>query len=345
MFATDDNLCKACSDDCLTCSGSADACTSCQAESAKPFLYDSTCLESCPDYYGSSGGKCHLCEYPCETCSSGPQVCTSCSQDLKELFLYGPLCEEACPQGFITNYDTYKCEGCAPGCEICDEADQRVCVECKSGLLVHQGSCVNDCPRFFYANYAATECIPMSNLDVKLVYFPFLIVTVIMFMLSYVGTKQKKKHLLIPNFLIFMGLIEHVGLITQLILTFDYGTWRYASTVGVFWFFYVAGNIGFYIYHLKVIAQEDRLYGKWRNHPDHIWARRIMNILGLLISWTSYKMAYSSCFAIKLTPAKFSDAETYKKTMRRMMYYNIVTTYAGMIVVCFVGLIDLDWGT
>lgn len=80
--------------------------------------------------------------------------------------------------------------------------------------MVHEGGCVTDCPRFFFANYAATECLPMSNIDIKLIYFPFLILTVIMFIVSWLGTKQKKKHLLIPNFLIFMGLIEHAALIT-----------------------------------------------------------------------------------------------------------------------------------
>ena len=65
-FATENNECKACSSNCLTCSGTADTCTSCRQDSAVPFLMGTKCLEECPDRHGSSGGVCHACEYPCE---------------------------------------------------------------------------------------------------------------------------------------------------------------------------------------------------------------------------------------------------------------------------------------
>lgn len=108
---------------------------------------------------------------------------------------------------------------------------------------------------------------------------------------------------------------------------------------------YFAGNVAFHFIHLKNVALEDQLYNKWRNHPDHIWARRLMNILGFLISWKAYKLAYSSNFAIRLTPAKFMNASNYRKYMKNMVIYNLVTTYGGVIILNFVGVIDFDWGT
>ena len=71
-FATEDNQCLPCADDCLTCSGSADFCTACKPESSLPFLYENQCLVECPEFHGSSNGICHKCEFPCLTCSSGP---------------------------------------------------------------------------------------------------------------------------------------------------------------------------------------------------------------------------------------------------------------------------------
>ena len=55
--------------------------------------------------------------------------------------------------------------------------------------MVHLGDCVADCPRFYMANFAATKCYPVANLDAKIIYFPFVGITVVAFFLSYVGFK------------------------------------------------------------------------------------------------------------------------------------------------------------
>ena len=74
--------------------------------------------------------------------------------------------------------------------------------------------CVSDCPPGYLSNYQADICYSISGLDVTMVYFPFLILTLLFMLLSLVGTKQKRKHLLIPNFIVLMGILEHAGLIT-----------------------------------------------------------------------------------------------------------------------------------
>ena len=117
--------------------------------------------------------------------------------------------------------------------------------------MVHLGDCINDCPRYYYADFYGTECLPLSNMDIKLVYFPFLIVMGLLFGASYVGSKQKKKHLLVTNFIALMGIVEHIALVTQVILTFSYATFRYAAVAIVVWVTYVVANILFYQRHYK----------------------------------------------------------------------------------------------
>lgn len=120
--------------------------------------------------------------------------------------------------------------------------------------------CVSDCPPGYLSNYQADICYSISGLDVTMVYFPFLILTLLFMLLSLVGTKQKRKHLLIPNFIVLMGILEHAGIITQIILTYFYGTWRYMACVGAFWLFYVIGNIIFQIQFTKHVIGKDKLY-------------------------------------------------------------------------------------
>ena len=83
----------------------------------------------------------------------------------------------------------------------------------------------------------------------------------------------------------------------------------------------------------------------WRNLPDHIWMRRLMNALAAVFSWKAYKMSYSGPFAFKLRPSNFSEPKVFRDLMKKATYFNIFFTYCGMIILSFAGLIDLDWGT
>lgn len=69
--------------------------------------------------------------------------------------------------------------------------------------------CVSDCPKGYYANYDNDTCRPISDLDISLIPFPCLIIAVVFFFVSYVGSRQKPKHMLIPNWLVLMGFLEH----------------------------------------------------------------------------------------------------------------------------------------
>lgn len=54
---------------------------------------------------------------------------------------------------------------------------------------MHEYDCVSDCPKGFLADYDAKNCYPLSDLDISLIPFPCLIITLTFFILSYVGKR------------------------------------------------------------------------------------------------------------------------------------------------------------
>ena len=87
--------------------------------------------------------------------------------------------------------------------------------------------------------------------------------TGIVFALSYVGSKQKKTHLLIPNFLLMMGIVENCSLFTQIILTFKQGTWQFGIVIIFAWIFLIFANPAFAYLFKKRVADVDIQYKKW----------------------------------------------------------------------------------
>ncbi|XP_028406851.1 uncharacterized protein LOC114529293 [Dendronephthya gigantea] len=86
--------CLACSSDCVTCSGTASHCTSCNYTHV---LHGSKCLEECPDgYYIDLEVKtCKRCSDRCKTCLDGVSndKCSSCN---KPYFLRDTSCVDTC---------------------------------------------------------------------------------------------------------------------------------------------------------------------------------------------------------------------------------------------------------
>ena len=334
--------CLECDSSCLTCEGSATFCTSCDGESS---LFDNRCLDGCPPGWGRVGSECFECAFPCSECSTAPEMCTACSQADGLAFLFGPTCVQECPDGFNTNLEDKECEGCGAGCVECDAVDQRICLKCESGLMMFQNGCVSDCPSGYLADYAAKNCYPLSDLDIALIPFPSLLIALVFLLLSYVGSKQKRKHLMIPNWLVLMGLLEHGVLISEMVLNFRFGTWRYGIFIIGAWLCYVATNIAFVIMHYRKVTKRDKQYRAWRSRANHLWARRLMNAVGLLGSWKGYKLSYSAFWGVKLTPAKFTHPKAYRLLQKRFLWTNILSVYAVIILVNCVGLYDMDWGT
>lgn len=85
---------------------------------------------------------------------------------------------------------------------------------------MHLGNCVSDCPSGYLSDYEASYCYSLASLDVDLIPFPCLVLATLLFFLSYVGHKQKRKHIMIPNWIILMGFLVHGCLLSQLFLNF-----------------------------------------------------------------------------------------------------------------------------
>ena len=159
--------------------------------------------------------------------------------------------------------------------------------------MMLEDGCVSDCPPGYLSNYDADTCRSLSDLDAKTLPFPFIIITLLCLALSWVGSKQKKKHLLVVNFIVMMGVVEHIALITQIVLTFAFGTWKWAVPIILFWVAYVLCNILFQIRWYQEVVGKDKYYKMWRDRPENRGSRRLMNALGWILSWKEYKLTYS----------------------------------------------------
>lgn len=142
-----------------------------------------------------------------------------------------------------------------------------------------------------------------------------------------------------------MGFLEHGIILSQIVLTYKYGTINYLIFIVIAYVCFVATNITFIIVHYKQVAMKDRTYMNWRNRRAHIWARRLMNWSAVIGSWKSYKLSYSAFWGFKLSPAKFQKPENYRSLQKKFMWVNIISVYALIIICNCVGLYAMQWGT
>ncbi|CAD8210192.1 unnamed protein product [Paramecium octaurelia] len=94
--------CFECSQNCLTCAGSPDTCTSCLVQGDTPQFLDGTvCVSKCSDtqFADITSGKCIECPNSCTQCTSLTN-CTQCKQSLIPHYLIQGACKQQCP----TNY-------------------------------------------------------------------------------------------------------------------------------------------------------------------------------------------------------------------------------------------------
>lgn len=119
----------------------------------------------------------------------------------------------------------------------------------------------------YVTNFEQTQCILIDDLDIKLVYFPFLLLIICIGFVNWVGNRVKPRHQILPNFMVMMGILEHIALIVQIALCFSYGGHiAFAIVSIVIWLLYVAGQIAFWKY-FKTLSEEDKLLKKWMSAP------------------------------------------------------------------------------
>ena len=133
--------CTQCDSNCKTCYGSVTTCISCVSGL---YLYDGTCVDSCPEFYTvQSGSVCQVCSSKCSTCSGTYDKCTSCPS---EKVLQGTSCSDTCVSGYtLTSTFPTTCQICTGDCLTCSGETYK-CSSCKNGKYLSGTSCVSSCP-------------------------------------------------------------------------------------------------------------------------------------------------------------------------------------------------------
>lgn len=99
------------------------------------------------------------------------------------------------------------------GCDICDVERPELCLKCSEPMILFERTCWASCPEGSIQTFDQSTCLWLSALDTRLVYFPFLIVMLLVAFVSWIGNKVKPKHLVLTNFVIMMAAIEHLALL------------------------------------------------------------------------------------------------------------------------------------
>lgn len=155
--------CLACSvaDNCKTCSGASDACTSCLGN----LILDLTsCVSTCPSERGTLDLVHNECVASCPTYLL--TVSSTCVYCPNGTYLFNSVCAANCSGGNSTSTyyaDDYyhACMLCNTACNTCDGPYPENCTSCISSsatpyLLLKM--CWAICPKGFYANPVSGKC-------------------------------------------------------------------------------------------------------------------------------------------------------------------------------------------
>lgn len=142
---------------CKTCAYKASFCQQCITGY---YLYNNTCLSTCPDGYYGNINRCDRCINPCRTCRNMTYCLTCISNFLNSTT---GLCvgQSQCADGFYADMNSLQCQPCVSPCLRCTvRAD--LCSKCTSPLLLHLGTCVSTCPDYYYASVTVGRCLSCS---------------------------------------------------------------------------------------------------------------------------------------------------------------------------------------
>ena len=325
-------VCDKCFSQCLTCEGTAYQCTDCDYAGTLPFLLGDKCISDCPDDHVEMQGVCKKCESPCATCEGDTKTCNSCDGADGAKYRFGFECLNRCPAGTSTNLETSTCEGCRSGCDVCDFMNPKLCLRCNENYLTFKDECVSTCPTGSVMSFQGDSCLDLSEIDVRLVYFPFLIALVLIATLSCVGRIVKPNHLVLTNFVIMLGLLEHLSLLSQVVLTFIFGTYKLAIVILLIWLGYVGTLVVFNVIWHKNIVRDDLKYAVYQAHPDNRLSSVVRSVLAHVVSWRSQKLLYSHFFGAKVNSFAFSEGTRVMTLMWKTALANTTLTFVPLIV-------------
>ena len=100
----------------------------------------------------------------------------------------------------------------------------------------------------------------MTIVDARLVYFPFLVMVAIIAIVSYIGSRAKQNHKGLTNFVVMLGMIEHIALITQVALAFIFSDYAFSMATLAVWFFFLCQQFFFHVFwQYRVVRKDHRL--------------------------------------------------------------------------------------
>jgi len=322
--------CHTCHENCESCVGDVDTCTSCKAGFV--LNMESSCTSECsagPPNQTPVDGVCRECAEPCKTCSGKIDTCTACMEDY---LLYKNTCVDHCPEKYEEN-----------GAEI----NQCVLV----GLVCPEGFHVNDagegcvpnefeCEEGYEINDKRTACIPAPGSPIP---FPFLFMAVCMG-LVVAGSHMKEKNLTkVPTCLIFligsMEILEY-SLIAIFAARLEQSRASLLALLAVVML--AASNIAFVGYYKKY-TMDDKAYADWiRIFPK---TKIALPIICSLVNFKVVRFVFSGFFGMDNCLATFDEPRSaVHKLLKMMTYFQWVFVYAPIFLADLLILAEVGWG-
>lgn len=185
------------------------------------------CLAFCHDGFASVSGVCQPCVLPCATCRHEVQRCLTCDQSQPQKYRFGRSCYRECPRGTIADESDpkdKKCLNCESGCVTCSKQDQSKCLKCETNplLFLHNEKCVAQCPPKWRPALFENECV--EETEVPVIYFPLMIMTLLMAIIAYAGQYSSKlldqrNHRKLISFYALTGVIDVLAMYFQVFCT------------------------------------------------------------------------------------------------------------------------------
>ncbi|KAL4490865.1 hypothetical protein ABPG72_008601 [Tetrahymena utriculariae] len=136
-------------------------CVSCS--NPQYFLYNSSCLSSCPAslYTNTIKMQCVAKCLPTEYLNQTLKQCTSsCSFYSYTDVTNQQMCTSKCPDGYFTDLINNVCTLCDKSCQKCNGPTNSSCITCSDGNLMHEGTntCNSICLNGYILSPSKTQC-------------------------------------------------------------------------------------------------------------------------------------------------------------------------------------------
>ncbi|EDV26519.1 uncharacterized protein TRIADDRAFT_54612 [Trichoplax adhaerens] len=145
--------CQLCGNNCKECNINSKTCITCKSGNYK---YDGICLSACPTQTYASNGNCKACPSGCLECKAD-MTCTKCKNNYK-------LSQSACVLSLPNGCKNSSCLVCkVANCSRCSPSDSTICNICIKPFILHQGSCIKQCPDGTYFDHVKKNCFDCND--------------------------------------------------------------------------------------------------------------------------------------------------------------------------------------